>query len=81
MKAKEVKTGEIFVIDNTYTRPKLKLEKGYVDLLSGYVWVCRLEVPAEVLTESGLMKVRIKWKITEGNFNKYVEAVRRKHIK
>lgn len=81
MKIREVKTGDLFVIDNTYTRPKLKLEEGYVDILSGYVWVCNLDEFAEVLTESNLMKIRIKWKMSEDGFNKYVQAIRRKHIK
>ncbi len=80
MKVKEVKTGEIFCIDNTLVKPKLKLKEGYIDMASQIIWVCREEVEAEILTDMQIMTVQRKWRITAEEFEKHKQKLIKKYI-
>lgn len=80
MKVKDIKVGEIFVIDNTMTKPKLKLEQGYVDMSSLYMFSGKKDTTARVLTEADIMKVRFKWKMTEEDFGNYKQMLIRRYI-
>lgn len=81
MKVKDIKVGEIFVIDNTMTKPKLKLEQGYVDMSSLYMFSGKKDTTARVLTEADIMKIRFKWKMTEKGFENYKQMLIRRYIK
>ena len=80
MKVKEIKTGEVFVIDHTLVRPKLKLKQGYLDMATQYIWVCREEADAEILTGSQTMRVAINWKMTPEGFEKHKQILIKKYI-
>jgi hypothetical protein len=81
MKVKDVEVGQIFNIDLTNVRPKLKLKKGFVDMASLYVYEGKDDVDAFLLTESQIIKVRNNWRMTEGKFNDFKEALIRRYIK
>ena len=81
MKVKDVKIGEIFRIDNTFVRPKLKLKEGYIDMASQIIWVCREEVEAEILTDMQIITVRRKWRLTAEEFEKHKQMIIKKYIK
>ena len=80
MKVKDIKVGEIFAIDYSGVRPKLKLKEGYLDLASQYVWVCNQEIDAEILTDSQLTKIARNWRMTMEEFEKYKQKMIRKYI-
>ena len=81
MKVKDVKTGEIFRIDNTFVRPKLKLKEGYIDMTSQIIWICREEVEAEILTGMQIITVQRKWRLTAKEFEKHKQKLIKKYIK
>jgi len=81
MKVNEIKTGELFVIDNTMTRPKLKLSQGYLDIFSLIKFSCRGDATARVLTEVDIMKLRINWGMTLEKFEDYKQMLVRRYIK
>ena len=81
MKIKDIKTGDLFVIDNTMTRPKLKLKEGYLDIASLMIWTCREETEARVLTDIQIEKVRYNWKMKKEDFEKYNQMLIRRYIK
>lgn len=81
MKVKDLKVGELFVTENTMSRPKLKLKQGYLEIASLMVWVCREDVEAKILTDSQIITIRNKWGMTEEKFNDFKEALIRRYIK
>ena len=81
MKVKEVEIEKIFRIDNTFSRPKLKIKKGYVDIASQYVWICREEVNAEILTNKQIETIIKNWKLTPEQFGKHKQMLIKKYIR
>ena len=81
MKVKEVEIEKIFRIDNTFSRPKLKIKKGYVDIASQYVWICREEVNAEILTNKQIETIIKNWKLTPEQFEKHKQMLIKKYIR
>lgn len=81
MKVKDVKIGEVFRIDNTFARPKLKLKEGYVDIASQIIWICREEIDAEILTGMQIITVQRGWGITAEEFEKHKQKLIKKYIK
>lgn len=81
MKVKEVKTGKVFRIDNTFVKPKLKLKEGYIDMSSQIIWVCKEEVDAEILTGMQIITVQRKWGITAEEFEKHKQMLIKKYIR
>jgi len=80
MKVKDIKIGEIFRIDNTFVKPKLKLKEGYIDMASQIIWVCREEVEAEILTDTQIRNVIQSWKLTSEQFEKHRQKLIKKYI-
>jgi len=81
MKVKDIEPGQIFNIDLTNVRPKLKLQKGFLDMASLYVYEGKDDVEAFLLTESQIVKIRGNWGMTEEKFNDFKEALIRRYIK
>lgn len=81
MKVKDIKPGQIFNIDLTNVRPKLKLQKGFLDMASLYVYEGKDDVDAFLPTESQIIKIRNNWRMTEEKFNDFKEALIRRYIK
>ena len=81
MKVKDVKVGEIFRIDNTFVRPKLKLKEGFIDMATRYIWICREEVEAEILTDVQIATVTRMWGMPPEKFEEYKQRLIKKHIK
>jgi len=79
MKVSEVELGQIFILDHTLSRPKLKLKEGFLDIVPNYVYVCWGDWPAEVLTETQIYKLRQTWGMTEESFKKFKQALIRGH--
>ena len=79
MKVSELEAGQIFTIGNTLVRPKLKLKTGFVDMVSRYVYVCKGEVSAEILTETQLRRIRSNWGMTQEEFERYKQILIEKH--
>lgn len=81
MKAKEIKTGEIFTIDNTIARPKLKMAQGFVDIASLYIYTRKEDAESRILTESEINRVRLNWGMTPEKFEDYIQMLIRRYIK
>lgn len=79
MKVNEVESGQIFTIDNTLIYPKLKLRKGFIDMRTQYIYLCKGDVSAWPLSEAQLRKVRYNWRMTQEEFDKYKEGLIKKY--
>ena len=80
MKVKEVKVGEIFTIDSSWVRPKLKLKQGFLDMATQYIWVCWEEHEAEVLTDIQIIKIARNWRLTLEQFERHKQKMVKKYI-
>ncbi|GAH03165.1 unnamed protein product [marine sediment metagenome] len=79
MKVNEIKPGQIFTTDNTLTYPKLKLHKGFMSMRTQYIWLCRDDVLATLLSWVQLRKVMSNWGMSQEEFNKYKEELVKKY--
>jgi len=75
MQVNEVEPGQIFTIDNTLIHPKLKLHKGFIDMRTQYIYLCRGDVLAWPLSETQLRKVMSNWRMSQEEFDKYREEL------
>jgi len=75
MKINEVKPGQIFTTDNTLTYPKLKLHKGFIDMRTQYIYLCKEDVSAWLLSETQIRKVMSNWRMSQEEFDKYKEEL------
>jgi len=80
MKVKEVKKGDLFTIDNTLSRPKLKLEKGYIDMVSNYIWEHNEEVDAFIMDERQIEKCVRILRITREVFDAHKKKLSDRYI-
>lgn len=81
MKIKDIKVGEIFTIDNSRTRPKLKLNEGFLDMVTQYTYVNREEIEASICTELELDRIQRNWGWTGEKFENYKETLIKRFIK
>ena len=79
MKVNEVKPGQIFTTDNTLTYPKLKLHKGFISMRTQYIYLCREDVQATLLSWVQLRKVMSDWRMSQEEFDKYKEELIKKY--
>ncbi len=75
MKVNEVEPGQIFTTDNTLTYPKLKIHKGFLDMRTQYIYLCRGDILAWPLSEAQLRKVMSNWRMSQEEFDKYREGL------
>jgi len=75
MKVNEVKPGQIFTTDNTLTYPKLKLHKGFISMKTQYIWLCKGNVLANLLSGAQLRKIMNNWGMSQEEFDKYKEGL------
>jgi len=75
MKVNEVKPGQIFTTDNTLTYPKLKLHKGFISMRTQYIWLCKEDVQATLLSWVQLRKVMSDWRMSQEEFDRYKEGL------
>jgi len=75
MKISEIKPGQIFTTDNTLFYPKLKLHKGFVSIRTQYIWLCKENVQATLLSWGQLRKIMNNWEMSQEEFNKYKEGL------
>ncbi|MBA7579528.1 hypothetical protein ES708_21399 [subsurface metagenome] len=75
MKVNEVKPGQIFTTDNTLTYPKLKLHKGFISMRTQYIWFCKGDVSADLLSEAQIRKIMNNWGMSQEEFDKYKEGL------
>jgi len=75
MKVNEVKSGQIFTTDNTLIFPKLKLRKGFVSMRTQYIYLCREDVQATLLSWVQLRKVMSDWRMSQEEFEKYKQML------
>jgi len=80
MKVKDVKVGEIFTLDNSRTRPKLKLDEGFLDMVTQYTYVNREEIDATVCTELELNRILQNWGWTIEKFENYKKELIKRYI-
>lgn len=71
MEVNEVKLGQIFTIDNTFSYPKLKLRKGFIDMRTRYIYYCKGKTEARLLLESQLRKIMSDWRMSPEKFDEY----------
>jgi len=71
MKVNEVKPGQIFTTDNTLTYPKLRLHKGFIDMRTRYIYLCKEDVQVRLLSRDQLRKIMSDWKMSQEEFDKY----------
>lgn len=74
----DLKPGQIFTTDNTLTYPKLKLHKGFISMRTQYIWLCKGNDLAWLLSETQLRKVMSNWKMSQEEFDKYKEELIKK---
>jgi hypothetical protein len=79
MKVNEVEPGQVFTIDNTLIYPKLKLHKGFIDMRTQYVYLCKEDVQARLLLETYLRKIMSDWRMSQEEFDKYKERLIKKY--
>jgi len=79
MKVDDLKTGQIFVIDNTLIYPKLKLCRGFIDMRTQYIYSCKGDVLAWPLSETQLRKIMSDWRMSQEEFDKYREELIKKY--
>jgi len=75
MKVNEIKPGQIFTTDNTLIYPKLKLHKGFVSIRTQYIWLCKEDVQATLLSWGQLRKIMNNWGMSQEEFDKYKEGL------
>lgn len=75
MKVNEVKPGQVFTNDNTLTYPKLKLHKGFISMKTQYIYLCKEDVQATLLSWVQLKKVMSNWGMSQEEFDKYKEEL------
>lgn len=75
----DLKPGQIFTIDNTLVYPKMKLRKGFIDMRTQYVYLCRVNEEVRLLSESQLRSIRSDWKMSQEDFDKYKERLVKKY--
>ena len=75
MKVNEVEPGQIFTIDNTLIHPKLKLHKGFIDMRTQYIYLCKGDIQANLLSWGQLRKVMSNWGMSQEEFDKYKEGL------
>lgn len=81
MKVKDIKVGEIFVIDNTIARPKMKINEGFVDMFTLYTYINKDDLDARLVTESEIFRVRSNWRMSPEKFEKYKKMIIKRYIK
>ena len=79
MKVEEINPGQIFTIDNTLTYPKLKLHKGFISMRTQYIWLCKGDVSATLLSWDQLRKIMSIWGMSQEKFDKYKEELIKKY--
>jgi len=79
VKVNEVEPGQIFTIDNTLIYPKLKLHKGFIDMRTQYIYLCKGDVQANLLSWGQLRKVMSNWRMIQEEFDKYKEELIKKY--
>jgi len=79
MKVNEIKPGQIFTTDNTLTYPKLKLHKGFVSMRTQYIYLCKGDVSATLLSGTQLRKIMNNWRMSQEEFDKYKEELIKKY--
>ena len=79
MKVNEVEPGQIFTIDNTLIYPKLKLHKGFIDMRTQYIYLCKEDVSAWLLSGTQLRKIMSNWGMSQEEFDKYKERLIKKY--
>lgn len=79
MKVNEVEPGQIFNIDYTLIYPKLKFHKGFIDMRTQYIYLCKGDVQARLLSETQLRKVMSDWGMSQEEFDKYREELIKKY--
>lgn len=79
MTVDEIKLGEIFTIDNTFIYPKLKLHKGFIDMRTQYIYSCKGDSLARLLSRDQLRKVMSDWRMSQEDFDKYKEELIKKY--
>lgn len=81
MKVDEIKPGQIFAIDNTFSYPKLKLYKGFIDMRTQYIYSCKGNEEARLLSEAQLRKIMSDWRMSQEGFEKYKKMLIRKQAR
>jgi len=79
MKVEDLKPGQIFTIDNTLIYPKLKLHKGFIDMRTQYIYSCKGNVSARLLSWDQIRKVMSDWGMSQEKFDKYKEELIKKY--
>lgn len=79
MKVNEVEPGQIFTIDNTLIYPKLKLHRGFIDMRTQYIYLCKEDVSAWLLSETQLRKIMSDWRMSQEKFDKYKKGLIKKY--
>jgi len=79
MTVDEIKPGQIFIIDNTLIYPKLKLHKGFIDMRTQYIYSCKEDISARLLSGDQIRKVMSNWGMSQEEFDKYKERLIKKH--
>lgn len=79
MKVDDFKLGQIFTTDNTLIYPKLKLHKGFISMRTQYIYLCKGDVQANLLSLGQLRKVMNNWGMSQEEFDKYKEELIRKY--
>lgn len=71
MKVDDIEPGQFFTIDNTFVYPKLKLHKGFIDMRTQYVYSCKGDVSANLLSGNQVKKIMSSWGMSQEEFDKY----------
>jgi len=80
-KVKKIKVGEIFTVDNSWIRPKLKLNKGFLDMATQYIYINKEKIDASICTGSELDRIQRNWGMVSEKFEKYKQFLIKKYIK
>lgn len=75
----DLKPGQIFTTDNTLKYPKLKLHKGFISMRTQYIYLCRGDVSANLLSEDQLRNIMNNWRMSQEDFDKYKERLIKKY--
>jgi len=79
MKVDDLKPRQIFTTDNTLIYPKIKLHKGFISMKMQYIYLCKGDVSATLLSWGQLRKVMSNWGMSQEEFDKYKEELIKKY--
>jgi len=79
MKIDEIKPGQIFTTDNTLIYPKLKLHKGFISMRTQYIYLCKGDILATLLSGIQIKKIMNNWRMSQEKFDEYKRRLIKKY--